>query len=184
MIREVRSVATSMQAIDAEGRTVTGYASVYRSPSRVLSDSRGRKFRERILPGAFDRSLASRADVVFLFNHARSALLGRTTSGTLRLFSDDTGLGMELRLPDTTLARDLAELMRRGDLREMSFAGFVTRDAWAQGEDGTPERSVMEWALEDVSLVTRAAYPAAYSNLRTAEALESLEIAKRRFALL
>jgi phage head maturation protease len=74
--------------------------------------------------------------------------------------------------------------MRRGDLREMSFAGFVTRDAWAQGEDGTPERSVMEWALEDVSLVTRAAYPAAYSNLRTADALESLEIAKRRFALL
>jgi hypothetical protein len=42
----------------------------------------------------------------------------------------------------------------------------------------------MEWALEDVSLVTRAAYPAAYSNLRTADALESLEIAKRRFALL
>jgi uncharacterized protein len=183
VIREVRSFPLASSTVDAEGRTVTGYASVYGAPSRLLSDSRGRKFRERIRQGSFDRSLAGGADVVFLYNHFRSALLGRTASGTLRLFGDSTGLGFSLRMPETTLARDLAELMRRGDLREMSFAGVVVRDSWSKAEDSIPERSVDEWALEDVSLVTRAAYPAAYANLRTADGLELLEIAKRRFAL-
>ena len=57
-----------------------------------------------------------------LFNHERGALLGRTCSGTLRLSEDGTGLRYEIDLPDTTVGRDVAALLERGDL-----TGFLVR---------------------------------------------------------
>lgn len=169
---------------EVTGRRATGYASIFGAPSRMFRDVKGRPYRERIAPGAFARSLERGNDVVLLFNHQRSALLGRTASGTVRLWTDAMGLGFWADLPETTLGRDLAVLMRRGDLREMSFAGTIRADEWRKGEDGTPERIVTEWDLDDVSLVTRAAYPATFADLRAdLDALAERDIRSRRLSL-
>ena len=49
-------------------------------------------FVEVIDAGAFDRTLSESPDVVALFNHDSSAVLGRTTSGTLKLHVNVLGL--------------------------------------------------------------------------------------------
>ena len=74
-----RRVATGIQA---SGRTLTGYAAVFGAETRVGD------FIEKIKPGAFTRSLESGRDVLALADHDTSAVLGRTSSGTLALHED------------------------------------------------------------------------------------------------
>ena len=76
---------------------------------------------ERMMPGCFDRTVRE-DDVRGVFNHDDSLLLGRTTSGTMRLSIDRRGLRYEIDPPDTTAARDLMELLRRGDITGSSFS--------------------------------------------------------------
>jgi len=75
---------------DENGRTVIrGYAAVYDSDSQDLGG-----FVERIAPGAFKEVLETNPDVFGRYNHDR--LLGRTSSGTVRLFHDERGLRYEI----------------------------------------------------------------------------------------
>lgn len=127
-----------------------GYAAVYDQPTARQSDYPGT---ETIARGAFDGALG-RDDVLALVDHDVSKLLGRTSNGTLRLSSDDHGLGFEVDLPDTSLARDVRALVARGDLQGMSFSampGEVERTA-----QGVVHRSFKR--LFDVSVVTMPAY--------------------------
>lgn len=144
----------------ADGRPVlTGYAVRYNTLSVDLGG-----FREQILPGAFDKVLnrqRGKGDVVALFNHDPNQLLGRTSSGTLELASDDKGLRYTVSLPNTELGRMIAEMTARKDLRGSSFAFTVDQkgESWAPGEDGKPRRSIREvTGLFDVSVVTHPAY--------------------------
>jgi HK97 family phage prohead protease len=144
----------------ADGRPVlTGYAVRYNTLSVDLGG-----FRESILPGAFDKVLnrqRGKGDVVALFNHDPNQLLGRTSSGTLELSSDDKGLRYSVSLPNTELGRMIAEMTARRDLRGSSFAFTVDAkgESWAPGEDGKPRRSIREvTGLFDVSVVTHPAY--------------------------
>jgi HK97 family phage prohead protease len=97
---------------------VSGYAARYNVLSHVIKPG----FKERIAQGAFDRILATKPDVVALFNHNQDQVLGRTTSGTLRLNADKVGLAFELDLPNTTIGRDVYESVKRRDLNGCSFA--------------------------------------------------------------
>jgi HK97 family phage prohead protease len=151
----------------AEGKPAKlgGYAAVFNSNSVVLDEGAG-PFVERIQPGAFGASLGG--DVRALFNHDPNFILGRSTAGTLRLVEDERGLAFELDLPETTLGRDLAVSVERGDIREMSFAFRVPKggDAWAKvGNDWL--RTLKQVTLVDVSPVTFAAYPATEVGLRS-----------------
>jgi len=157
----------------ADGRTVlSGYAVRYNTTSVDLGG-----FRETILPGAFDKVLnrqRGKRDVVALFNHDANQLLGRTSSGTLELSSDEKGLRYSVVLPNTELGRTIAELTARGDLRGSSFAFTVEQkgQSWAPGEDGVPRRSIREVSgLFDVSVVTHPAY----SSSSAAVARRSME---------
>jgi HK97 family phage prohead protease len=157
----------------ADGRTVlSGYAVRYNTTSVDLGG-----FRETILPGAFDKVLnrqRGKRDVVALFNHDANQLLGRTSSGTLELSSDDKGLRYSVVLPNTELGRTIGELTARGDLRGSSFAFTVEQkgQSWAPGEDGMPRRSIREVSgLFDVSVVTHPAY----SSSSAAVARRSME---------
>ncbi len=132
---------------------LTGYAAVFNSWSDDLGG-----FRERIAPGAFAKTLQE-ADVRALQNHNPDYVLGRTKSGTLRLLEDDYGLGFEITPPDTTWARDLLATMERGDVDQMSFQFRTIKDVWEKGEE-LAERTLLEVALYDVSVVTFPAYPA------------------------
>lgn len=100
----------------ADNGKLRGYAAVYDVPTDKQSQFSGT---ETIARGAFDQVLTD--DVLFTIDHNPSLLLGRTSSGTLRLASDNHGLAFELDLPDTQLGRDTREMVKRGDLHGASF---------------------------------------------------------------
>jgi HK97 family phage prohead protease len=181
---EKRFLATHVRAVNRNGkRTIAGYAARYGVLSGPIPSGTS-FFRERIERGAFKRILSTNPDCVCLFNHDDSKVLGRTTSGTLRLREDSTGLNFECDLPDTQAGRDTYESVQRGDLNGCSFAFMVDdnrmcdyrhEDIEAEEDEDEDEkdlrgklksrakqlvRSIRDFAnLIDVSIVTHPAYP-------------------------
>lgn len=140
-----------------DGRAaIIGYAAVY---SRLSLDLGG--FKEEILPGAFDKILRKRSqDVVALFNHDSNIVLGRTSSGTLELSSDEKGLRYVVTPPVSRA--DVLELIQRRDVRGSSFAFTVDpkNESFRTGEDGKAVRQIREVSgLYDVGPVLVPAYP-------------------------
>lgn len=132
----------------AAGRRLVGYAAVFDTPARIGP------FTEVIRAGAFRASLARARDVLALVDHQPSALLARTSSGTLRLAEDARGLSFEIDVPDTTLGRDVLALAERRDLGGMSFGFKVTDERW-------PSRDVRELrAVELVEVSIVQSFPA------------------------
>jgi len=123
-------------------------------------------FRERVARGAFDGTLRSGADVRALFNHDPNFPLGRLNNGSLILRDDPSGLQMACALPNTAFARDLAQLVKRGDIGKMSFAFQCESDDWNDESDPEdpsskiPVRTIVRAKLFDVSAVTSPAYEA------------------------
>lgn len=129
-----------------------------------LSEDMG-GWQEIIEPGAATRTLSRTPDVRFLINHDANLLLARTSSGTLTLSEDDEGGIAEADMANVSYARDLAELIERSDLTQMSFGFWITSDDWS----GNLHR-VREFDLDggDVSAVTFPAFPQTSSELRSA----------------
>lgn len=149
-----------MESAEYEGNTIRGYAAVYNSDSEWMGG-----FYEQIEAGAFDSVLEN--DVRAYFNHDENLLLGRVSSGTLRIGTDKRGLYYEVDLPNTTYANDLVELMKRGDVNQSSFAFLIEKDRWEQ-RGGTTYRIIEKVSrLLDVSPVAQPAYPDATSELKT-----------------
>jgi len=139
---------------EIHGNTISGYAAVYDQRTPIRGGW------EQIAPGAFDAALRSRPDVVALVDHNPSLLLGRTANGTLRLRSDSRGLAFEVDLPDTSYARDVAELVRVGTLAGASFGFIPGTDELDRAPDGRQVRTHTSVArLVDVSVVAMPAYP-------------------------
>lgn len=145
---EMRTNHIEMRAT-GDGRTFSGYASVFDQPSEPLP------FIEYVKPGAFKRSLQSRNRMMLLWNHDSSNPLASTRNGSLQLTEDSTGLKVTATLPDTTLGRDIAELVRTGVIDSMSFGFSVKRDSWSK--DGQT-RYLEDVTLYEVSLVSTPAY--------------------------
>jgi hypothetical protein len=178
MERRIASTEVRASAAGKELR-ISGYAACY----GVLSGDLG-GFKERLAKRSFDRVLSTKPDVVALLNHDSNNVLGRTTSGTLKLNGDDKGLEFSCLLPNTQAGRDTHESVRRGDLSGCSFAfncdersDGSCRDAWDDEEDeiedekelglrsrqGNRKRVVVRTIndfsrLLDVSVVTYPAY--------------------------
>jgi phage prohead protease, HK97 family len=128
-----------------------GYAAVF----DVLSQDLG-GFVEKIQKGAFVSSIVS-DDIRALMNHDPNIVLGRNKSGTLELAEDDYGLKIKITLPETQAANDLAVLIGRGDINQMSFAFETLEDDW-HDEPGMITRTLIRVKLFDVSPVTYPAY--------------------------
>jgi len=168
---EFRSFDGEIRAA-GDGRTITGYAARFNVPSEPLP------FTERIAPGAFAKSLRARSkDVRLYVNHNSDMVLASKRSGTLRLEEDEYGLRFEADLPDTTVARDLRELMRSGVVSTMSFGFTVARGGDMWNADGS-ERTLTGINLHEVSVVTGfPAYP------QTTAAVRSLEVIAERVGM-
>lgn len=154
---------------DGKTRTFSGYAAVFDEQTEIWPG-----FRESIASGAFADSIASdepEDDTAFLLGHDDNPVyvLARKSSGTLSLKEDDTGLLVEAELPDTSAARDLAAVMDRGDVSQMSFGFRVLNDSW-HTEDGDDVRVLEKVQLWDVSVVTFPAYPQTSAQLRSLRA--------------
>ena len=157
VVREQREFR--MEGTEHNGNTIRGYAAVYNSDSEWMGG-----FYEQIERGAFDDVLND--DVRAYFNHDENLLLGRVSSGTLRIGTDARGLFYEVDLPNTTYANDLVELMKRGDVNQSSFAFLIDADRWEQ-RGGKTYRIIEKISrLLDVSPVAQPAYPDATSELK------------------
>ena len=147
----------------AQSFRLIGTAAVF-DEETIISDL----FLEQIHPRAFDEALSRPDDVRALFNHDPNILLGRTTSGTLKLSTNAKGLQYEIDLPNTTAARDLHALVMRGDINGSSFGFRVDDDVWTKGAAGElPLRTVTRASLVDVSPVSFPAYTSTTVSARS-----------------
>tara|TARA_Y100000310_G_scaffold244499_1_gene249286 strand:- start:4049 stop:4819 length:771 start_codon:yes stop_codon:yes gene_type:complete len=149
--------------------TITGHAAMY---NNLSSDLGG--FREVIAPGAFSDALNKETlDCRCLINHDPNLILGRTTSGTLRLEETTKGLQYSFDVPDTTYGRDLVISLERSDITQSSFAFTIENDSWQTTEDGEVRTINKVKNIWDCSPVTYPAY------LQT----DDLTLAKRSLAI-
>lgn len=150
---ETRTFSTDFEVREeADGMRFSGYAALFNSPSHPLP------FTERIAPGAFKRSLKSKNNIFMFYNHDSGQVLASTRAGTMTLTEDSRGLKVDAQLANTNAGRDVAELLRRGDLDAMSFGFSVPSGGDSWNEDGT-ERTLKSVRLFEVSVVAMPAYP-------------------------
>jgi len=167
MKMEIRTLNAALRASKTEDAfELNGRAVTYHALSQDLGG-----FRERFLPGAFTRSLASdKTDVRCYFNHDPSKILGRQSNGTLQLFDSPEGLNFRCQLdPKQQAHRDLHSSIKRGDINSCSFAFSADPDGddWDDQKEERggwfKRRTVRSAQIFDVSCVTNAAYEGATS---------------------
>jgi HK97 family phage prohead protease len=160
---ETRSYPFEVRSVEEDTPKIVGYAAVYNQLSEDLGG-----FREKIKRGFFTDAIG-RDDVRALFNHDDNFVLGRTKSGTLALDEDSKGLKVEITPPDTSYARDLMNLIGRGDVDQMSFQFEVATDEWDTSDLNNVIRTLTKIkSLWDISPVTFPAYPQTKAGIRSA----------------
>ena len=165
------NVEVRMKGDDKDKKPViSGYALRFNKESEDLGG-----FTEVIAPGALDNT--DMEDVRALFNHDPNFVLGRTSSGTLKLEIDENGLRYEITPSDSQLVRDLVyEPIRRGDITQSSF-GFTVMEEdsmWEERTDGPWKRTITNIReLFDVSPVTFPAYRQTEATARSFESAKS-----------
>lgn len=176
---ERRAVQVRMEMREEEGKApvMQGHAAVFNSMSELL----GGCFREVIKPGAFTEALKN-SDIRALWNHNPDHILGRSSAGTLRVVEDETGLAIEIDVPDTTIARDLQVSMSRGDVKEMSFAFSIAEDdgqEWARDMDDPDKWTRTIKKVERIYDVSPVTYPAYLSTDIAMRSLEAVRVTQQ-----
>ena len=137
-----------------KGKTISGYAIVWNSPSKDLGG-----FTEIVTPKALDG--VDLSDVLMLNNHDYSQVLASVKAGTLTLETDDKGLHFTAQLPNTSFANDVYEEVQSGNVDSCSF-GFDSdddTDEWTKDDGGNITRTINQVkSLFDVSVVAVPAY--------------------------
>lgn len=144
---------------------IEGYAAVFNKDSEDFGG-----WHERIAPGAFSDVLNDNA--VALFNHDMNLVLGRNGKN-VTLTEDSTGLKYRITLPDTTLAKDMRQLVKDEIISQSSFAFTVQEQEWrhSKNESEPSVRTIKKIKrLYDVSPVTSPAYPDTTVGARSFEA--------------
>ena len=162
-IRSLEEVRTSEET----DMVVSGYALKWDTWSEDLGG-----FTETIDKEALKDTDLS--DVRCYFNHDSSMVLGRTSSGTLELELDDTGLYFRCQLPDTSYGRDLFQSIKRSDINQCSFGFIIDEDGddFNKRDDGMYERIIRKIkSLWEISIVSMPAY----SDTSVAVAQRSIE---------
>jgi HK97 family phage prohead protease len=133
---------------------ISGYAAVFEKDSVDFGG-----WVERVDPEAFSDVLND--DAFALFNHDPNLVLARNRVN-MTLTVDKVGLRYSFDAPDTTVGKDLAELVRTGVINKSSFAFRVKSQEWTHSENpNVPSvRTIKRVArLYDVAPVTYPAYP-------------------------
>lgn len=167
LCKEVR-----VESGEGDKPVIRGYAALFNQLSEDLGG-----FREQLATGAFSEAMAN-SDVRALINHDANLVLGRNRAGTLTMREDAAGLYVEISPPDTQAARDLVEVMRRGDVNQMSFAFTVAKEdqTWTREGTGPWLRTIKRVSrLFDVSVVTYPAYPQTSAAVRALQEVTDTE---------
>ncbi|MGM1475205.1 HK97 family phage prohead protease [Bacillus cereus group sp. BceL301] len=183
-MKEIRALPMTIEVREVNEddgkRTISGSIK-YNNESAEMRDWWGDSFVEEIAEGAFDESLKVR-DVVGLWSHDTSQVLGNTKSKTLRIENDKKELRFELDIPNTTVGNDAWELIKRGDVDGVSFGMKVTKDKWSseERENGNIyKRSILNAELYEISPVAFPAYP---TNEVSVRSLDDFKAGEKRVA--
>ncbi len=154
-------------------RTLSGYAAVFDTRSADLGG-----FVEQIRRGAFASSLKSGKDIRALVDHETRLLLGRTTTKTLSLKEDRKGLAFTVKLPRTSYADDLLELVRRGDVAGMSFGFTALAEEWDM-EGEIVVRTLTNIDLGEITVTSIPAYSGTSVSERSLVSASAAAAARR-----
>lgn len=172
MEKETRTLDKSIFEVRSAGEYVLGgYAAVF-GRWATIND----KLEERILPGAFAKTIKER-DVVALWNHDDRYALARQSAGTLRLQEDSQGLHSEIKLnPEIQFHRDLWNSIKDGTVRGMSFRFSVPDggEQYERGSIGRARRTLTQVTLYEVGPVTFPAYEATSISARTEQRVHEI----------
>ena len=155
MEKRIYTIETRTEEREDGTPVIIGHASLYDSRSQNLGG-----FYEYIERGAFTPELIEKSDVRALINHDQNLILGRSTSGTLKLEADEKGLRYEImNIGETSYGKDLLVSMKRGDITQSSFAFTVQEDDWSTDDEGNDIRTIKKIdRLYDISPVSYPAY--------------------------
>lgn len=171
-----RSVPFELRA-SGDGRTLSGYAAVFNSPTRI--QERGQTFDEIIAPGAFARTINARDRVVMQFDHGQHPFFGSLPLGRIdTLREDNHGLYVETSLNDSWMVEPIRDAIQNGAVTGMSFRFSVPEggDTWDRSGD-TALRTVNEVRLYELGPVVHPAYQDTSVGVRSA--LNLLDPAQR-----
>ena len=163
--KEVRYIEfTEIRAMDSneeEGTTLSGYVAKFNEPSQFLG------FYELIDEGAFDKTLERDNNIVALYNHDWSNVLGSTKNETLKLYVDDVGLKFELTpIAKTSTINDVVELVKSEEVTGVSFGFSVVEDSWTTKDDDD-YRTLLDVELYEVSITVNPAYLSSDVSVRS-----------------
>lgn len=162
----------NFRAKASDGLTLDGYGAVFNEWTDI-SDFAG-EYRERILPGAFKRTLGMRTPVL-QFDHGAHPLIGSIPLGRITSISEDAhGLRVKAKLSDNWLVEPVRDAIRDGGVTGMSFRFRVVDEEWSRGKDGVDERSISEIELYEVGPVVFPAYEQTTVGVRSRDALQAL----------
>lgn len=151
---------------DDDGLTLTGYAAVWDSPTRI--DSWEGTFDEKIQRGAFADSLRERTPKL-QFDHGHHPLLGSIPLGVVkRMAEDERGLYMEARLHDNWLIQPVRDAIASGSVDGMSFRFRALGEEWDES-GATPVRTLTKVELLEAGPVVWPAYDTTTVGVRSAD---------------
>ena len=154
---------------------ISGYANITEKESHFLNEN-GRRFKEVILPKAFEKGLSRAKDVLLLLNHDEDKQLASVSSGGLKLFENEIGLKVEAEIREAAIVQKVKE--DRSFLSSWSF-GFVERASKWLKKDGYDQRRISDLDILEVSLLSRGTDPA-YPSAKVIE-VRSDGILERRY---
>lgn len=160
-------------ASEDDGLTLTGYAAVFNSPTRI-SGYQG-DFTEVVAPGAFKHTIRM-SKPVMQFDHGQHPLIGSLPIASIKELREDArGLYVEARVFDNWLTEPLRDAIREEAITGMSFRFSVVKDAWAK-RDGDQIRTLKEVKLYELGPVVHPAYADTEVSLRSLERVTGLHI--------
>jgi HK97 family phage prohead protease len=159
---------------NGDGLTLTGYAAVFNSPTRISSYEG--EFVEQIAPGAFRHTLRN-GKPVMQFDHGQHPLIGSLPIASIRKLKEDArGLYVEARVFDNWLTEPLRDAIREQAISGMSFRFSVVKDTWERPTKGDPVRTLNEVRLYELGPVVHPAYSDTDVALRSFERATGLAV--------
>lgn len=148
-----------------------GYAILFDVESRLIYEN-NKLFYEKINRSAVNGVLEDEnIDVVATYNHNREVPLARFQPSkgkvSLQLSVDERGVKFKFEVINTTLARDIAELVDKNIVTECSFVFSVAEggEKWTRKENGDNLREITQFSgLYDISIVVDGAYEQTFSQ--------------------
>ena len=134
-------------------------------PSRVLRDSKGHNFVERVEPRCFTKALNTGDNVKFLLNHNHNIHLGSLDEGDLKLTEDNIGLKIDAIVNNAEARKAYDE----GGFSGFSYGFQKIKDNFRDWDNGVQLRTLQEIRLIEVSLLDSKTTPAYFGSMVSVE---------------